>query len=264
MLIDSHAHVNFTEFNEDGPDVLADCQKNNIWVINVGSQYQTSKKAIEISEQFEVGVYAAVALHPIHVLGSEFHPEEFIAADYAELVKSSKKVVAIGETGIDFFHTDSNFNRQKEVFINHINLAKEFALPLIVHGRDSRDGTKSAYQEILKILAKQNFKNGVIHCFGGLITEAEDFLDLGFYVGFTGIITFDKTDKLAEVIKRLPLEAILVETDSPYLAPVPNRGRRNQPQYVKYVAAKIAEIKQLPYNMVETKTVENTKKLFKI
>lgn len=264
MLIDSHSHLNFQEFAGDWKAVADDCLAQDTWFITVGAQYETSKKGIVIAESFKEGVYASVALHPIHVEGSTFHPENFDQSAYRDLIRSSKKVVAVGETGIDFFHDDSNFEQQKKVFVQHIELAQESNSPLIMHGRDSRDGTKSAYQAMLGILDEQKVTRGVIHCFGGTVQDALGFLQRGFYVGFTGIITFDKTGKLAEVIRNLPLESILVETDSPYLTPEPYRGKRNQPQYVKYVAEKIAEIKGVTIDEVEKQTVLNTKTLFNI
>lgn len=265
MLIDSHAHLNFQDFNNDWEEITKDCLENDIWYINVGSQYETSKKGITIAEKYDKGVWAAVALHPIHVEGSKFHPEKFVPEDYAKLIEFSKKVVAVGETGIDFFHNDDTFDKQKEVFLQHIELAKKYDLPLIMHGRDSKDGSRSAYQAMLEILSTADFHNsGVIHCFGGNVEDALGFLKLGFYVGFTGIITFDKTGKSEEVLKNLPLDSILIETDSPYLAPEPYRGKRNQPQYVKHVAEKIAAVKGFTYEEVEKMTFENATRLFNL
>ena len=265
MLFDSHAHLNFQEFENDWRQIIDDCQKQNVWVANVGSQFETSKKAVEISNNFEVGVYAAVGLHPIHVLGSKFHPEKFDREQYRQLIEASKKIVAIGETGIDFFHDDKNFEKQKEIFIEHINLAQAFNLPVVIHARNSRDGKKNAYQEIIKVIRDQRSEiRGVIHCFGGTKDEAMAFIKLGFCVGFTGVITFDQTEQLAETIDQLSLDSILVETDSPYLAPVPFRGKRNQPQYVRYVVEKIAQIKKIDYNKIAEQTAINTKKLFRV
>ncbi len=264
MLFDSHAHVNFGEFNDDWKAVVDDCQKNNVWFVNVGSQYATSKKGIEIAEQYEKGVYAAVSLHPIHVEGSSFHPEGFNPEEYATLIESSKKVVAVGETGIDFFHDDNNLEAQRLVFAQHIELAKKYSLPVIIHGRNSRDGSKLAYQEILRIVKENNVTRGVIHCFGGTVEEALAFTEQGLYVGFTGILTFDKTGALEKVVAALPLEKILIETDSPYLAPAPNRGKRNQPQYVQHVAKKIAEIKKMSYEEIADVTTRNAAELFAV
>lgn len=264
MIIDSHAHLNFQEFDKDWQQVIADCQKQDVWMINVGSQLATSKKAVKIANEYEKGVYAAIGLHPIHISGSNFHPEAFNVDEYRALAKHSKKIVAIGETGLDFFHSDKNINNQKKAFVKHLNLAKEFDLPVILHSRNSKDGSKNAYQEILKILTQENITNGVIHCFGGTVEQAKDFLDLGFYVGFTGVVTFDKTGVLEEVVKSIPLDKILVETDCPYLAPEPHRGERNIPQYVKFVAEKIAQVREIDYNKIEKQTVQNTIKLFNL
>lgn len=264
MIIDSHAHLNFETFKDDWEEVIKDCLDNDVWFICVGAQYATSKRGVEIADIYDKGVWASVALHPIHVEGSSFHPEKFVLEDYAELIKSSKKVVAVGETGIDFYHDDFTIDKQKEVFLQHLDLAKQNNLPVIMHGRDSRDGSKNAYQEMLKILKTQKVKGGVIHCFGGTVEEALEFNKLGFYVGFTATITFDKTGQMDEVVKAVPLDMMLIETDSPYLTPAPYRGKRNQPQYVKYVAEKIAEIRQIDYNKIEQQTVANTKKLFNI
>jgi len=148
-------------------------------------------------------------------------------------------------------------------------------LPVILHSRNSKDGSKNAYREILEILKPppgrgkqvQNDKykvKGVIHCYGGTLEEAKKFLDLGFYVGFTGVITFPKTEGLADIVHQLPLERILIETDCPFLAPQPHRGQRNQPQYVKFVAEKIAEIKGINFDQVAKQTVDNANKLFNI
>ena len=264
MLFDSHAHLNFEDFQNDWQQVIADCQKENVGLINVGSQLQTSRKAVEIADQYSQGVYAAVGHHPIHAIGSNFHPEAFDVGDYKNLIKSSKKILAIGETGLDFFHDGQNFGNQKNIFIEQINLAKEFDLPVIVHARNNKDEKLEVYDEILKIIRQQKISKGEIHCFLGTVKQALEFVELGFYVGFTGIITFPKTENLAEVVKSLPLDAIIIETDCPWLAPAPFRGQRNLPQYVKYVGQKIAEIRQLDYNKVEEQTYLNATNLFKL
>jgi TatD DNase family protein len=264
MLIDSHAHLNFKDFKDDGPQVIADCLNSDIWVVNVGAQLSTSRRAVDIAGRYEKGIFATVGHHPIHAIGSSFNSEEYLKDEYAKLIELSKKVVAVGEIGIDFFHDDNNFEKQKEIFLSQISLAKEYDLPIILHSRNSKDGKRNAYAEILKVLKKEKVERGVIHCYGGTLEEAKEFLALGFFVGFTGVITFPKTEKLSEVIHFLPLERILVETDCPYLAPVPHRGQRNMPQYVKFVAEKIATIKEVDYQQVAEATFNNAKKLFKI
>lgn len=301
MLFDSHAHLNFEAFQDDWKDVLADCQKNDVWVVNIGSQYPTSKRAIEIAEQYEKGVYASIGVHPIHA-----HEQEnaFEYKKFKDLILSrghchvapkafgaprndKKKIVAIGETGLDFFHSDEYFDIQKKIFIDQIRLAKEFALPLVIHGRNSKDGTPlrhplrqgyagqegyggqeiNCYEEIYKIVKKEKVKNAVVHCFGGTADEAKRFLDLGFYIGITGIVTFSphggspagrKNAQYQAIVRDvIPLEKILIETDSPYLAPDPHRDKRNLPQYVEFVAKKIAELKGRPNNEVAEITSQN-------
>jgi TatD DNase family protein len=264
MLIDSHAHLNFQEFENDWQEIVADCLANNIWVINIGSQMSTSKKGIEIANSQAEGIYSAVGLHPIHVLGSSFHPEDFKIEEYQSLIDSSDKVVALGETGIDFFHDDNNFSQQVEVFQNHLILAEKNNLPVVIHGRNSKDGSKNAYQEILKILGNKPKVSGVAHCFGGTLEEAQMFIEKGFKIGFTGIITFDKTGLVESIAKNLSLEDILIETDCPFLAPKPYRGKRNQPQYVQHVAEKIAEVRGVSYEEIASQTVSNIKKLFNL
>ncbi len=235
-------------------------------MINVGSQLATSQRAVEIADQYSQGVYAAVGLHPIHVLGGQFQPEEFNVDGYQQLINSSKKVVALGETGIDFYHLDSNFEKQKEVFVQHIDLAIKNNLALVIHARNSKDGSKNAYRVILDILkaspSTSSGLKGVIHCFGGSLQEANEFLQLGFYVGFTGIVTFKNAKNIREVAENIPLDSMLIETDSPYLAPDPHRSERNIPQYVEFVAKKIAEIKNINFGQIAEQTSKNAKELF--
>ena len=276
MLIDTHAHVNFNAYKDDADEVIrrsldGSTGSPQVWMINVGSQYDTSKRAVEIAEKYKEGVYAAVALHPIHLGPPKFVDEEevkfktreekFDKEKYKELA-ASPKVVAIGETGLDYYHTEDEKIKelQKEVFIQHLDLARELNKPVIFHCR-------KAYEDLLKILIF-NFQfsifkpKGVLHCFMGKLSQAEEFLKMGFYLGFNGLITYCRDyDK---VIKNTPLERILIETDCPYLTPIPHRGERNEPLYVKYVAEKIAEIKQVSFEKISEQTTENARELFKI
>ena len=294
MLIDTHAHVNFNAYRDDADEVIRQCLDGStgspqVWMINVGSQYDTSKRAVEMAEQYREGVYAAVALHPIHLGSPKFVDEEetggpllkftlhqkyfgagfktreekFDKEKYKELALSSK-VVAIGETGMDYYHTDDQKIRelQKQVFLEHLDLAHELKKPVIFHCR-------KAYDDLLKILATHcsSLKTqGVLHCFMGKWSQAEEFLKMGFYLGFNGLITYCRDyDK---VIKNTPLERILVETDCPYLTPEPIRqaqGKpRNEPSYVKYVAEKIAEIRGISFEKVAVETTKNAKELFNL
>ncbi|RJR31613.1 TatD family deoxyribonuclease [Candidatus Parcubacteria bacterium] len=275
MLIDTHAHLNFNAFKQDSEKIIDGCLKENTWMINVGSQFSTSKRAVHIAENYKQGVYASVGLHPIHLSVLEIDEaetgklitaaEKFDYQKYKELAGSSK-VVAIGEIGLDYFHInpddEENKNRQKQTFKKQLALAEELKLPVILHCRN-------AYDEMLKILQstanRQSTDNGVIHCFGGTLKQAQEFIRLGFCIGFTGIITFGKkAEDLVKVVSLIPMEKILVETDCPYLAPEPFRGQRNMPLYVKYVAEKVAKIKGIEYNKVVEKTSENAINLFNL
>ncbi len=279
MLFDSHAHLNFSAFKEDADEVIKECLKNDVWMINVGSQYSTSSRAVEYAQKYEYGVFAAVGLHPIQLQDTEIKEEGQIIKTRAEefnqpaydLLARHDKVVAIGETGLDFYRIEGNEKmigkiRQKQVdtFLQHFKLAKSLDLPLILHCRGTADHPLGAYEQLLAVLDEQGKYKGVIHCYGGNSIQARHFIDLGYYVGFTGVITFDKTGKLAEIIKEIPLEKILIETDCPYLAPEPYRGKRNIPLYVEFMARKIAEIKKIEYKKVAEQTFKNALKVFDI
>lgn len=260
MLFDSHTHLNFEAFKDDWKEVIGDCLKKNIWMVNIGSQHSTSRKAVEIAENYSSGVYAAVGVHPTHA----HEPEHvFDYKKYSELARGSKKIVAVGETGIDFFHSAEHFEIQKRAFLGHIRLAKEFGLALVIHGRNSKDGAINCYEEILKIVKKEKVEHAVVHCFIGTGEDAKKFLDMGLYIGITGIVTFKNAPALHKVVRDIiPLEQLLIETDCPYLAPEPFRGKRNEPQYVEYVAKKIAELKKKSYQELMEVTFKNAKSFF--
>ena len=276
MLIDSHAHLNFNAYRHDLDEVIKRQFAGNVWMINVGSKYETSKKAVEIAEKYGKGVYAAIGLHPIYstvgLVKIKTDPEEgnFIAVGedfdeekYKELAKS-EKVVAIGEIGLDYYYRPKTKRKlglfkekQKEVFLRQLWLARELGLPVIFHCR-------MAHDDLLKILKKfqvSSFKlQGVIHCFTGNWEQAREYLDMGFYLGFNGIIF--KLD-LDEIIKKTPLERILVETDCPYLTPPQAKVQRNEPLFVKYIVERIAEIKGTDYAKIAKITFSNARELFK-
>lgn len=268
MLIDTHAHVNFNAYKDDADEVIRRSLENDIWMINIGSQYDTSKRAIEMVEKYKEGVYAAIALHPIHLGSSKFVDEEevqfktkeekFDKEKYKELASNSK-VVAIGETGLDYYYVNEDEKTkdlQKKVFRQHLELAKELNKPAIFHCR-------KAYNDLLSELQAISHKpQAVLHCFMGKKSQAEEFLKMGFHLGFNGLITYCRDyDK---VIKDTPLDKILIETDCPYLTPVPHRGKRNEPLYVKYVVEKIAEIKGITFEKVADQTTKNARELFGI
>lgn len=251
MLIDTHCHLNFKDFDIDREKIIGQCLTKDIWVINVGVDYKTSQEVIELAEKYDRGIYATISIHPHNV-----DKEKFNANKFKELAKSSK-VVAIGETGLDYMFCENDKKiqeLQKGVFIQHLELAKELSKPVIIHSR-------RLFPEILEIVKKHPVK-GVLHCYMGRWSYAEEYLKLGFYIGFTGLITYARDyDK---VIKNTPLDRILIETDAPYLTPILHRGERNLPQYVKYVAEKIAEIRKISFEKVAEQTTSNAKKLFNI
>ena len=263
MLIDTHAHLNFNAYKNDVDEVIKRSFDNNVWMINVGSQYTTSKRAIAMADKHEKGLYAAVGLHPIHV------EDGFDYEKYQELAKSPK-VVAIGEIGLDYKSDYLQFKeKQRTVLCQQLNLAKELGLPIIFHCR-------LAHDDLIKIINKET--RGVIHCFTGNWEQAKKYLEMGLYLGFNGIIFKPapyRTDgsgtglDLDEVIKKTPLDKILIETDCPYLTPplptaVLAKAGRNEPIFVKYVAEKIAKIKKLSYEEVAKITTKNAQKLFNI
>jgi len=274
MLIDTHSHLNFKAYDADREEVIRRAQKEGVVCIDVGTKYETSKLAIELAERHE-GIYAAIGIHPIHIKTDlmklkmdedegAFEPlgEEYDKERYRELVKS-EKVVAIGEIGLDYYYKPKTTTRQeqfkqkqKEVFVQQLDLAKELDLPVIFHCR-------MAHADAVKILKNYPGLKGVMHCFTGTVEEMNKYLDLGFYIGINGIIFKLSLD---EVIKQCPLDRILVETDCPYLTPTKAgpKETRNEPSFVKYVAERIAELKGISFDEVAFATTANAKKLFKI
>lgn len=282
--IDIHCHVNFKVFEEDHDDVIRRALDNDIWFFNVGTQIDTSREAVRLADRYDVGVFAIIGLHPIHT-GKSFHDEKelgeggreftsrgeiFDKSIYLDLAKD-KKVVAIGECGLDYFHTnEESIDKQKEAFIEQIMFANEVGKPLMIHVRNNyEDKNRNAYVDILEILKKHAKVKGVVHFFEGSIEDARDFTDFGFLLSFTGAITYPKRKSgrscdYEGIIKNTPLDMILADTDSPYMAPVPYRGRRNEPSYVKEIVKKIAEIKNLPEEEVARAIVANARRVFRI
>ncbi len=272
MLIDSHAHVNFAQFKEDYGAVIDRALQQGIGLLNVGSQYSTSQRAVELAAQYpRQPVYAAIGLHPIHLVEQTYsdvidgekinfqtRAETFDYQKYKQLA-AAEKVVAIGETGFDFFHCDRTavFKKQQDSLDQQIKLAQELDKPVIFHCRDG-------YEELLAFLKNYSDLKGVIHCFGGDLKQAENFLALGLFIGFTGIVTFKNALPVQQAAREIPLERLLVETDCPYLAPDPYRGQRNEPSYVRLVVEKIAQLKGLPLAEVAEQTTANAKQLFRL
>ena len=280
MLIDTHAHLNFNAYKTDSAEVIKRTLENDVWVINIGTQYDTSKKAVEIAEKHEEGVYAAIGLHPIHLnarlvkmkldkeeVAFNAREEEFDYNQYKELAKN-EKVVAIGEIGLDYYYKPKTKRKlelfkekQREALIQQLNLANELNLSVIFHCR-------MAHPDLIEILSENSEikpQKAVAHGFVGNLEELQKYLNFGFYIGFNGIIfkSIEGIDFAAN-IKNTPLDKILVETDCPYLTPPPFENQRNEPLYVKYVAEKIAKIKNLSFEEISEITTDNTKKLFNL
>jgi len=256
MIIDTHSHLNFKDFDSDFDQVIERCLNQNIWIINVGSDYKTSKRAVEISNRYQDGVYSSVGLHPFYINeeGNSFHYDAY------KILAKNKNVVAIGETGLDYYYKPkiktkiNEFKqKQKDIFLDHLSLAQETKLPLIFHCR-------MAHDDMISILQKQKNIKGVTHCFTGTIKDAFDYLNLGLYLGFTGIIFKLNLDK---VIKKIPSDRILIETDCPYLTP-PSKSGRNEPIYLKEIIKKIADLRGVSEKEIEKISTNNAKKLFKL
>lgn len=262
-MIDTHAHLNFEAFKEDCKEVIKRSREGGVEaIINVGAQFKTSEKAIKIAKEHDI-CFASVGIHPIHTQDMEGMEEKEVLNKLSRLTQN-KKVVAIGETGLDYYHLPSEAlakevqEAQKKLFKIHLKLAHKRNLPVILHCRD-------AYEDMLEILKKSpRVKRGVIHCFCGDLRIAQEFIDLGFYIGFTGMITYPGNEYLEEVIAKIPLKKILAETDCPYLPPQPKRGKRNESLFVRYVIEKIAKVRGLEFKEVDRATSQNAIKLFKL
>ncbi|HZJ42071.1 MAG TPA: TatD family hydrolase [Patescibacteria group bacterium] len=275
MFFDSHTHLNLAAFDKDRKEIIEKTLEQGVFIINIGTCYKTSKKAMEIAQQYE-NCWATIGLHPSHVIATKIDKDELSMCNDKNITKAEvfneefesllekPKVVAIGECGLDYSYLkDFSENDQikykkieEEEFRKQIQIAKKYNLPLSLHVRD-------LYEEALIILEDEGYKNeAVFHFFTGNVEQVQKILKRGFYLSFSGVITY--SEKIDQVIKDTPLEKILIETDAPYVAPTPYRGDRNEPIYVKEVAKKIAQIKKLPLREIEEATFENTLRLFKI
>jgi len=256
MLIDTHTHTNLEQFKDDYDEVIRRALDNDIWLVNVGVDMVSSQNAVKIAHEYDEGVYAACGLHPNDAVS----PELVAGFDFDLLKKlaSDKKVVGIGETGLDYFRTEGEEKKIKQMdfFMKHIQIAKELKKPVIVHCRDAHDDAAKV------IAANAGGSPGVIHFFTGTLEQAKRYIDLGFYLSFAGVITF--THDYDEVVKWVPLDRMLVETDAPFVAPAPNRGKRNEPSYVKFTAEKLAELKGMTFEEVAVQTTKNARELFGI
>ncbi len=251
MFIDSHCHINFPELAVKMDEVLANMRSNNVTnALCVSVELPKLPEILALAEQHD-NIYASVGVHPDYELDDE--PTQI------ELVRLAKhpKVVAIGETGLDYFRLTGELEWQRERFRTHIRAAVETGKPLIIH-------TRSASADTLRIMKEEGADRpgGVMHCFTESMEVALAAIELNFYISFSGIVTFKKALELKEVAKRIPLDRMLIETDSPYLAPVPFRGKLNEPSYVKHVAEEIAKLRGISVEEVGEATSANFRKLF--
>ncbi len=252
MLIDSHAHINFDDFKEEVPEVLRRAREAGVGVIiNIGTGVEQSRKVVAQAEA-EKNIFAAIGIHPHDVANIKDGDLESLR-DLAE----SEKVVAIGEIGLDYYYEHSPKDVQQTRLRDLIRLAHDVKLPLVIHCRD-------AFEDCFRILDEEEGwkRGGVFHCYTGDLETARKIIKKGWYVSFSGIITFKKSEALRQVVRNLPRDRYLIETDCPFLAPEPFRGKRNEPAYVRHVAEKIAEIKGLHMEDVERIAARNTKELF--
>ncbi len=253
MFIDSHAHLEMKDFNRDRPEVVKRALEAGVGcIITVGTTLSDCAKALSIAAQYET-VYAVIGIHP--------HEVKAIDAKTYDALKpmaQNRKVVAYGEIGLDFFRNLSPRDVQIRRFGEQLDLAEELDLPVVIHDREAHDETMN----ILK--AWKGKRRGVVHCFSGDRTMARKCLDLGFYISVPGPITFPKSDKLREIVKGIPIDRLLLETDAPYLTPEPHRGKRNEPSFVVHTARRIAEVKGIPLDDVGRITSRNAKELFRL
>ncbi len=255
MFIDSHCHLDFPELSSRLPEILATMQTNRVsHALCIAVELADFPRVLSLAEQYP-NLFASVGVHPDYE-----HTDEPSVEQLVEL-SNHPKVIAIGETGLDYFRLTGDLEWQRQRFRTHIEASRIARKPLVIH-------TRAASEDTIKIMresgagTKEGGAGGVIHCFTETLEMAMAAVELGFYISFSGILTFKNATQIQAVAKALPLERILIETDSPYLAPVPHRGKVNEPAWVKHVAEKLADLKQIPLAQVEQQTTENFCTLF--
>ena len=250
-IIDSHCHINFSELVSDIDGVLERMAENHVSnALCVSVNLEKFPEVLSLAERYE-NIYASVGVHPDTQSGEDPTVERLVS------LSAHPKVVAIGETGLDYFRTEGDTTWQRDRFRAHIQAAREVNKPLIIHTREAGDDTLGILRE-----EGEGLVRGVMHCFTETLEFARASIDLGFFISFSGIITFKNAQEIRDVAKVVPLESILIETDSPYLAPVPNRGKTNEPSYVRYVLEEVARVKELPIDVVAQATTQNFHRLF--
>lgn len=253
MLVDTHAHLQWASFNKDREQVISRARKVDVkYIVNIGFDLDGSREAIELAEKYE-GFYATVGIHPHNA--SQLNEN---VLDKLRKLSENPKVVAIGETGLDYYRNLSPRETQKKAFEAQLFLAEELGLPVVIHDRE-------AHADTLEMLSKFKGKiNGIMHCFSGSREMAEQCIKSNFYISFAGPVTFPDSPKLQEIAKWIDLNKILFETDSPWLAPQPMRGKRNEPSFLPFTAKKIAELKRISMDELAKATTENAKRIFQL
>ncbi len=253
MLADSHAHIDDERFDADREEVVARALAAGVsLIVNIGADMASSARSVALAETYP-GIYAAVGMHP-------HDSQDMQETDYLQLERwtTHPKVVAIGEIGLDYHYDLSPRPVQKEVFLRQLDLARKTGKPFIIHEREAH----ADMMDIIRNAARG--LNGVFHCFSGSVETAREYLKMGFYISVAGPVTFPKSVKTKEVAKAVPLDRLLVETDSPYLTPQPFRGKRNEPAYVRLVAEEIAGLRNIPLEELAAATTANVRRLFNI
>ena len=253
MIFESHAHYDSQKYDEDRDEVLSAMPEHNVGtIVNSAADWESVTEVVELAERYPF-IYAAVGLHPDEV--GALNEERFA---FLKEQCQKEKVVAVGEIGLDYYWDNESHDVQKKWFIRQLNLARELDLPVVIHSRDAAADTLEVMKEHAQGL------RGVIHCFSYSKELANEYIKMGFYIGVGGVVTFKNSKKLKEIVTEIPLERILLETDSPYLAPTPFRGKRNSSAYISYIAQEIAELKGISYEEVLAQTEKNGKELFRI
>ena len=253
MLFDTHAHVDDAAFDEDRETLLENLPKEGItMLLNPGCSLETSRNAVKNAREYDY-IYAAVGSHP----DAADEVSEEVLEIYRTLVRENPKVRAIGEIGLDYHYEDVPRQRQQQAFRDQMALARELQMPVIIHDRE-------AHQDCLDILKEFPEVKGVFHCFSGSAEMARQLTGMGWYVGFTGVITFKNARRAVEAAAAVPLDRVVIETDCPYMSPEPFRGKRNDPSRVYRMAEKLAEIRGLPVEEIQKITLENGKRLYRI
>lgn len=262
LLIDTHCHIQFEQYDSDRDTMIEECKKGDIGLLIVGCEYESSKKAISLAQSIRDSAWCAVGQHPTE------RSDVFDYDQFEKLLTTSEHIVAIGETGLDYYRIPEGVdiedykNSQRGMFGRHIDLAEKYHLPLIIHCRDAHTDMARILQERFGVWREGERERGVLHCFTGTVIDAQRYLKLGFLISFTGIITF--ATQYDDIVQSVPLEKILVETDAPFLTPVPYRGKRNNPLYVEFVARRVSELKGVSFDEVTDVTTRNAKRLFQL